>query len=310
MRYATLIFAVLLGYVVSAEATEVLLKARDQATTNWAKVISKRFKATVEKLIPGLNAVILQVPAANVASFVKSARNNPAISAVEAVSDYRQLFRLTPSTNFDDVKISQAQKEAVSRLRERKTSASVYVAQVRPANISLELLRGALTIADGFTKEKGIKLNLAPGVKVDALQKEITQRGPSSFVWNGEVENRGAARARRNGIATFVVQDGKISGSVVIGSDVYIINPLGNGLHAIVKTNPSVYPPEHPPGTAPKIHDAPEPRLQKEGMLQDQSTIVVRALVVYTPAVRKALDQFGSSPDTLPTLAIESTNLA
>ncbi|MGC1969816.1 MAG: M12 family metallo-peptidase [Pseudolabrys sp.] len=310
MRYATLIFAVLLGHVVSAEATEVLLKARDQATTNWAKVISKRFKATVEKLIPGLNAVILQVPAANVASFVKSAHNNPAISAVEAVSDYRQLFRLTPSTNFDDVKISQAQKEAVSRLRERKTSASVYVAQVRPADISLDLLRGALTIADGFTKEKGIKLNLAPGVKVDALQKEITQRGPSSFVWNGEVENRGAARARRNGIATFVVQDGKISGSVVIGSDVYIINPLGNGLHAIVKTNPSVYPPEHPPGTAPKIHDAPEPRLQKEGMLQDQSTIVVRALVVYTPAVRKALDQFGSSPDTLATLAIESTNLA
>ena len=138
MRYATLIFAVLLGHVVSAEATEVLLKARDQATTNWAKVISKRFKATVEKLIPGLNAVILQVPAANVASFVTSAQNNPAISAVEAVSDYRQLFRLTPSTNFDDVKISQAQKEAVSRLRERKTSASVYVAQVRPANISLE----------------------------------------------------------------------------------------------------------------------------------------------------------------------------
>lgn len=111
MRYATLIFAVLLGHVVSAEATEVLLKARDQATTNWAKVISKRFKATVEKLIPGLNAVILQVPAANVASFVKSARNNPAISAVEAVSDYRQLFRLTPSTNFDDVKISQAQRK-------------------------------------------------------------------------------------------------------------------------------------------------------------------------------------------------------
>jgi len=62
MRYATLIFAVLLGYVVSAEATEVLLKARDQATTNWAKVISKRFKATVEKLIPGLNAVSFRSP--------------------------------------------------------------------------------------------------------------------------------------------------------------------------------------------------------------------------------------------------------
>ena len=64
-----------------------------------------------------------------------------------------------------DVTISQEQKEVVSRLRERKTSTAVYVAQLRPGGISLELLRGALTIADGFNKAKGIKLNLAPGLQ-------------------------------------------------------------------------------------------------------------------------------------------------
>jgi hypothetical protein len=310
MRYTALILGILFGHVISAEATEVLLKARDRATANWAEEISKQFHATFEKRIPGLNAVILQVPTANVANLVKSARDNPAISAVEAGGDYRQLFRMTPTTNFNNVQISRAQKEALSRFRKRKTSSSVHVAQIRLGGISLDLLKGALTIADGFSREKGMKLNLAPGVKVDAIQNEFNQRGPSSFVWHGTIENRAATPDKRNGVATLVVQDGKISGSIVIGSDFYIINPLGNGLHAIVKTNPSMYPPEHPPGAVPKVHDAPGIRLPKEGFYQDQSVAVIRALVLYTPAVRKALEQFGSTADALATLAIESTNLA
>jgi peptidyl-Asp metalloendopeptidase len=310
MRYATLILAVFFGHVVSAAATEVLLKARDQATANWTQKLLKKFNATLEKKVPGLNAVIIEIPPAKVANVVRSARGNPAILAVEAGGDYRQLFQLTPTANFDDMQISQAQKGAISRLRGSKTSASVYVAQVRPGGISLELLRGALTVLDGFSKENGIKLNLAPGVKVDALREEISQSGPSSFVWHGKVENREAAPDKREGVATFVVRDGKISGSVVIGSDSYTVYPLGDGVHAVVKTNPSVYPPEHPPGAMPNVHDAPAPREQKEGLLQDQSVAVIRALVLFTPAVRKALEQFGSSPDALATLAVESTNLA
>jgi peptidyl-Asp metalloendopeptidase len=310
MRYPALILGVLLSHLVSAEATEVFLKARDQTVANWAEEVSKRFNATVKKQIPGLNAVILQVPAAFAVRLLKSARDNPAFSAVEADSDYRQLFQTTPTTNFGDVRITPAQKEVVSRLRERKMSTAVYVAQVRPGGISLELLRGALTIADGFTKAKGIKLNLAPGLRVDAFQKEIDQRGPSSFVWRGNVENQKAAPDKRSGAATFVVQDGRITGTVIVGPDVYLINPLGNGLHAIVKTNPSVYPAEHPPGTAPKANDAPEIPPQREGLLQNQSVPVIRAMVLYTPAVRKALQQYGSDPDVLATMAIESTNLA
>lgn len=66
MRYTALILGVLFSHVVSAGATEVLLKARDQATVNWAKEVSKKFHATVKRLIPGLNAVILRVPTASV----------------------------------------------------------------------------------------------------------------------------------------------------------------------------------------------------------------------------------------------------
>ena len=68
MRYTTLILGVLFSHVVPAGATEVLLKARDQATASWAKEVSKNFHATVERLIPGLNAVVLRVPTANVAN--------------------------------------------------------------------------------------------------------------------------------------------------------------------------------------------------------------------------------------------------
>ena len=64
MRYATLILAVLFGHVVSAEATEVLLKARDQATANWTQKLLKKFNATLEKQVPGLNAVIIEIPPA------------------------------------------------------------------------------------------------------------------------------------------------------------------------------------------------------------------------------------------------------
>jgi len=241
---------------------------------------------------------------------LNSARDNPAFSAVEADSDYRQLFQTTPTTNLADVTISQAQKDVVSKLRERKTSTAVYVAQLRPGNISLELLRGALTIADGFAKAKGIKLNLAPGLRLDAFQKEIDQRGPASFVWRGNIENQNAASDKRSGMATFVVRDGRITGTVIVGSDIYLINPLGNGLHAIVKTNPSVYPAEHPPGTTPKANEAPEIPPQREGLLQNQTVPMIRAMVLYTPAVRQALQQYGSDPDVLATMAIESTNLA
>ena len=37
MRYPALILGVLLSHLVSAEATEVFLKARDQTVANWAE---------------------------------------------------------------------------------------------------------------------------------------------------------------------------------------------------------------------------------------------------------------------------------
>jgi hypothetical protein len=50
MRYSTLIIGVLFAQIASADATEVLVKARDQTTANWADALSKQFNGTVERL--------------------------------------------------------------------------------------------------------------------------------------------------------------------------------------------------------------------------------------------------------------------
>lgn len=126
MRYATLILTVLFGHVVSAEATEVLLKARDQATANWTQKLLKKFSATLEKKVPGLNAVIIEIPPAKVANVVRSARGNPAISAVEAGGDYRQLFQLTPTANFRRrANFSSSKKSGIKTSRKQNVSVSL-----------------------------------------------------------------------------------------------------------------------------------------------------------------------------------------
>jgi hypothetical protein len=56
---------------VSAEATEVLLNARDQATANWTQTLLKKFNATLKKRVPGLNAMIIEIPPAKVANVVR-----------------------------------------------------------------------------------------------------------------------------------------------------------------------------------------------------------------------------------------------
>ena len=124
MRYLAVILGVLLSHLVSAEATEVLLKAREQTIANWAQEVAKQFNARIKREIPGLNAVILQVPAAGAVRLLKSARDNPAFSAVEADSDYRQLFQTTPTTNLADVTISQAQDRKSTRLNSSHRSLS------------------------------------------------------------------------------------------------------------------------------------------------------------------------------------------
>jgi hypothetical protein len=48
------------------------------------------------------------------------------------------------------------------------------------------------------------------------------------------------------GTATFVTRNGNVTGMIRIGAEIYAVEPIGNGLHAVTNIDQTRYPPEHP----------------------------------------------------------------
>jgi hypothetical protein len=302
--FAIIVAGLLITGPATAQTTQVLLKADSTGVSKKIDSLSKEFGAKIDRKVPGLNATILSVPTGELDKLIRSANNASGISAIETLigGDYRQLFKTIPSTDLNRAALSQAQINAVSKLRERASTASLHLFEVRPAGISIDLLKGALTTADGFPRPKGIKLNLAPGVSVDATQIRMDQQPGGGFVWHGKIDNTDGPPSQKSGVASLVVNGNRISGTVAVGGDVYTINPLGDGMHAIVKTNPSAYPPDHPPGVIVPSNSPPAP--QRGSTLRHQAPPTIRALVLYTPAVREAVGK----PEEVARMAVEQIN--
>ena len=311
---AIIVAGLLLTTPATAQTTQVLLKANSTAVSKKIDSLSKEFGAKIDRKVPELNATILSVPTGELDKLITSANNAPGISAIETLigSDYRQLFKNVPSADLNPATLSQAQIDAVSKLRERASSASLYFFEVRPAGISIDLLKGALTTADGFPRPKGIKLNLAPGVSVDATQIRMDQQPGGGFVWYGKIDNTDGPASQKSGVASLVVNGTRISGTVAVGGEFYTINPLGDGMHAIVKTIPAPTRPiihqgqlpDHPPGVSLPSNSPPAP--QRGRTLRHQAPPTIRALVLYTPAVRQAY----SKPEDVAGWAVANTNMA
>lgn len=310
MRCLVIIVAgLLLTAPATAQTTQVLLKADSTAVSKKIDNFCSRFGAKIDRRVPGLQAAIVSVPNRKLDRLIASANSASGISAIETLggSDYRQLFKFVPSDDRNPMTLFQAplnaMSTAIAKLRARASSASLYLVEIRPAGISIDLLKGALTIADGFQQPKSIKLNLAPGVSVDATQTRMDQQPGGGFVWYGKIGNPNDRASRKSGVASLVVNGDRISGTATVSGDVYTIHPLGDGLHAIVKTNPGAYPLDHPPGAKPPSNAPPVPQ---RGRAQDQAPSTIRALVLYTPAVRQAV----LNPENVAATAVANTNAA
>jgi metallopeptidase family M12-like protein len=83
--------------------------------------------------------------------------------------------------------------------------------------------------------------------------------------------------------AVLAISNGAITGTVASPGHVYQIEPLGNGLHAIIKVDRSRAPPDDLPDTAPPRPHAEVPALPSMPMAR-QAVTEVRVLVAYTPA--------------------------
>ena len=107
------------------------------------------------------------------------------------------------------------------------------------------------------------------------------------------------------GSATLVVRDGNITGTIEEGNELIEVQPLGDGMHAIVEVDVSKFPPDEPPGS----HIGGQ---ERRGMLIPQgdsadrhkAPVDINVLVGYTASASSAVYDINS----LIVLAAEAAN--
>jgi hypothetical protein len=111
------------------------------------------------------------------------------------------------------------------------------VAQLRqlPTTKSLELVR----IDTATLQDNSARLTMPDQKALVFSKQSVDAQGAANFIWHGTLSNV-------PGSATLVVHDGKITGTVRNGLDLYRIEPVGDGVHAVIAVDQSRFPPEDP----------------------------------------------------------------
>jgi hypothetical protein len=164
---------------------------------------------------------------------------------------------------------------------------SPRISQLRqqPTTKSLELVKIDLGALQGDSAQ----INL-PGQKTLTFSKKsLDTTGATSFVWHGTLKEL-------PGTATLVVHDGNVTGTVQDGQNLYHIEPVGGGVHALVKIDSSKFPPEHPPSFENKERER-RGELPVQGTPADQhdGPVGIDVLVAYTASAKSAVSDIAAT---------------
>ena len=119
---------------------------------------------------------------------------------------------------------ASAQKQVVEELRRLPTTQSLELVR-----INTNALRAAST-----------QLSI-PNLSTITLSKSYDNvTDPTNFTWYGTLTGI-------PGQATLVVHNNNVTGSIQDGATFYRIEPVGNGVHALIKVDRERFPPEAPP---------------------------------------------------------------
>lgn len=168
----------------------------------------------------------------------------------------------------------------------RDVSQARRIEQIRrqPTTDSLTIVRIDASALDGA----GVRIQVGRLRSIDVDRTSTEVRSDTDFTWSG-----GLVGVQGNAI--LVAHDGNVTGSVRDGLDLYKIEPLGRGLHAIVKIDPSRFPPEHPPSFheterhSPVAIDPASMTDPGDDAIRTMAPQVIDVLVAYTPAARSAV---------------------
>lgn len=218
--------------------------------------------------------------------------------AVSAFAGERDLFN---ESALDRAPLSKSAGGLLDKIKARKTTADVRVVKM-----ALPVL------AD--TREP-VNFNMLPGKDLAVAFDSADTRSANDYTW------RGTVMGDQGGDVTLVVKNGNVSGMIRSGSEIYAVEPLGDGNHAVIRVDPSKFPPDHPPesGTPPKGDKSSEGRA---ATLATTATVVgpvainpavigtllrkttINVLVAYTPKAKTA----HADMDGLITLAVDEAN--
>lgn len=156
-----------------------------------------------------------------------------------------------------------------------------------PTTESVEFMKANAALVSA--KNTDIVLEVKPGLLLTAHQRDFKVNTDGTSVWIGAIhdsEHPSADELMTNQV--ILVRHGdKITGSINIDEDLYIISPLGNGNHAIIKTDASKFP-EYGNDTiqAPSVHhndDAHDNNKKQRNDLTNKNTrIKIRVMTATT----------------------------
>ena len=191
--------------------------------------------------------------------------------------------------------MSDLSEEQLDELQ--KNEAEPTTEDVRLVRINIDALRGDTVL-----------LEPDPASSFTAQRSSEPTAAPADMVWTGEL-------TEVTGEAVLVVNGDQVTGNIRAAGELYHVQPIGGGMHAIIRVDQQAFPEEHPPEFEEIERDSgaldpSEMQRIEEGegdtALAEAQFRELALLVAYTPAVRsKVADVNG-----LIALAIAEANLS
>ncbi len=178
------------------------------------------------------------------------------------------------------------------------------------AAASVTLLNANAEVVNTATRE--LTINLGPGLRVNANQLNAYVDDEGVTIWYGQVDlgpktqwekaPAGTTEIPEDALSTVMLarNGDKITGTLRIAGQLYMIRPLNNGEHAVVEVNEFLSPPDHPK----EFDSLPAIDFPKSAPDAILAISTIRVLVAYTPAARTASGDITG----LISLAVAETN--
>lgn len=194
------------------------------------------------------------------------------------------LFTVVPSP-----RLNAEQQARLTRIRNRRSSADVNVGLLRAAP------------AEVLQVGRAVGFDVGPNVRFVATGTRRVRNANGTLSWSGSTD-------RAFGVVQLVLTEKGVTGTLRAGASLYRFEPIGGGLHALIKSG--TFPPEHPPESPTgAVQPALEPPSGSAPVKETESSTTsvptsIDVLVAYTPAVTAAVMDVAG----LVQLAIDETN--